>query len=140
MERDFDEIRVLRPNGFFGSVQPAMAILRGTTPQSSVNFSTPFFIADRAYLVSGFRSRWEVAATDGSVKLKKVPSGTAPASGSDVTSALALTGIANTNNDAILSGTDSNLVLGRGDALALEATGLLTSLQGFTGAVYLKAI
>lgn len=137
----FDEIRLLKRFGYFGTVFPVMSIIRGTDAQASANFSTPFFIADRPYEVLGFRSRWEVAATDGSVKLKKVPNGTAPASGSDIlAAAIALTGTANTYVDGVVTGTRADRRLLTGEALSLEALGLLTSLQGFTGAVYLEAI
>lgn len=141
MDRDFDELRILKREGFFGSIPPVMAILRGTTPQSSANFSTPFFTADRTYEVLGANERHEVAATDGSVDIVKVASGVAPSSGTTVlASALPLTGTANTNQTAIVSAVDGNKILNKDESLALNATGLLTSLQGETIAVFLKAI
>lgn len=140
MERDINEIRVLKDNGFFGSVMPVMVILTGTDAQSSTNYSTPFFIADRDYFVTGFRSRWETAAADGTVRLKKVTDGAAPSAGRDVTTAIPLTTAANTNVDSPLTPTTEDRLIKKGEALALEANGLLTTIQGYTGATYLKAV
>lgn len=139
--RDVDELRILKRRGFYGHVLPVMSIIRGTTATSSANFSTPFFRADRPYAVVEVKERHETAATDGSVMLRKVPSGTAPASGTAVlASSISLAATANTDQTGLLSSTESNRTLAEGDSLALEATGLLTSCAGVTFSVMLKSI
>lgn len=136
-----NQLIIRKQGGFFGTIPPVMAIIRGTDAQASANFTTPFFIADRPYEALIVTERHEVAATDGSVDVRKAPSGTAPSSGTSIlNSAMNLTTIANTNQTATLSGTLSNRRLDKGDSLVLVATGLLTSLQGETVSVLLKAI
>lgn len=139
--RDVEELRILKRNGFFGTITPVMSIIRGSDAQASINFSTPFFIADRDYEVLAVTERHEVAASDGSFTVRKVPSGTAPASGTALLSSQAsLTGTANTNQSTVLTGTLENRRIASGDSLALEANGLLTSLSGVSVSVLLKAI
>lgn len=139
--RDVDELRILKRRGFYGHALPVMSIIRGTSATSSANFSTPFFRADRPYAVVEVKERHETAATDGAVMLRKVPSGTAPASGTAVlASSISLAATANTDQTGQLSATESARTLAEGDSLSLEATGLLTSCAGVTFSVMLKSI
>lgn len=137
--RELDELRLRKRAGFHGFIPPILSIIRGADAQASVNFSTPFFVADRPYEVYGFSERHEVAATDGAIMLRRVPNGTAPASGTAVlSSSVSLAAAANTLQEGEIIRTAAKLA--KDEALSLEATGLLTSLQGVTAVVFLKAI
>lgn len=118
-----------------------MSIIRGTDAQTSAKFTPVFFTADRDYEVVEVKERHTVAPTDGSVDVVKVASGTAAASGTSVlASTLPLTGTADTLQTGQISQVDGNRTLHLNDSLALNATGLLTSLQGVSIIVYLRAI
>lgn len=99
------------------------------------------FIAPYPCRVVSVRERHQTAGSDaGAVTLmvKKVPSGTAKASGSDVLSAgLNLKGTADTNQSGTISSTFANSRLKTGDALALVTTGTLTAVDGVTVTVEL---
>lgn len=72
-----------------------------------------------------------IAGQPGTMSIEKVPSGTAPGSGTVVTaSAIDLQGTANTNQTA-QGKTDGSQLLAAGDSLALKlASGAATSLAG----------
>lgn len=139
-----DEIRVERPNGFVGFVVPITIRVPDTTAATAANYTACFFIADRSYEVMECIERHETAGSDGgavTVMLKKVPSGTAPASGTDMlTAGISLKGTANTNASGTVTSTIANKRLVRGDALSLVTTGTLTAVAGVTVSVRLKAI
>lgn len=138
------QLTVLQQYGFFGITLPVTVRVEGTEAATALNYSAPFFIANRPYQVVGVTERHEVAGSDmGAVTLmvKKVPSGTAPASGSDVLyGPINLKATANTNQSGSLSRVFGHLTLAAGDALALITTGTLTALQGVTVSIDLKAI
>ena len=155
--RDTDEIRVQKRDGFFGVTLPVMVRIPDTMAQTAANYTAPFFIAQRSYEVVEITERHELAGSDaGAVTLmvKKVPSGTAPASGYDILSAgINLKATANTNQ-TFTSKTSTKIQqtyetattntpyrrLSDGDSLALVTTGTLTALKGVTVSVILKAI
>lgn len=153
--RDISELRIIKRDGFFGVTLPVCVRIPDTTAQTAANFTAPFFIAPRAYEVIEVTERHETAGSDAgavTLMLKKVPSGTAPGSGSDILSAgINLKATANTNQTLgakttpnILQTLDGSAVpyrrLSDGDALALVTTGTLTALKGVTVSVLLKAI
>ena len=73
--------------------------------------------------------------------VKKVPSGTAKASGTDTLSAgINLKGTADTNAAGSLHATQGNYQLAAGDALGLVPTGTLTVVDAVTVMVELKRI
>lgn len=92
------------------------------------------FTADRACIVKSIEMTVTASGTDGSavtLMIKKVPSGTAIASGSDcLASTFDLKGTANTKQSGSLHGTPANYTLAVGDALALDFTGTLTDAAG----------
>lgn len=138
-----NEVRILKQAGYRGTVaMPAMSIIRGTNAQSSANFTAMFFTAiDQDYRVIAVRERHDVAATDGSVDVRKVADGVAATAGTSVlSSAMPLTGAANTVQKGSLSGTVSNTVVRSGESLVLNASGLLTNLQGESVAVLLESL
>lgn len=114
------------------------------TAQAAANFTTPFFIAESAYEVVDVKERHEQAGNDAgavTLMLKKVPSGTAPASGTNTLSAgINLKATADTNQSGSLSATTANKQLAVGDALSLVSTGVLTNLLGVTVTVTLRRI
>lgn len=118
--------------------------LDGAAPATAGNFGTVFFIANEAYELVSVRERHATAGNDaGAVTgmLKKVPSGTAAASGTDMLSAgLSLKTTANTNQSGSLSATAANTRLAAGDGLAFVLTGTPTSLAGLCVEVTLKRI
>lgn len=140
---DIAEMRVTKDNGFYGITKPVMFRLYSTEPQTAAKWTTPFFIADRPYYVISVSERHETAGSDGgsvTAMLKVVPSGTAPASGTDVLSAgLNLKSTANTNQSGSLSTTAGARTLDQGDSLAMITTGTLTALVGVTISVVLRA-
>lgn len=135
------ELRIVKDAGFFGVTKPVIFRLYDTTAQTAVNWTAPFFIADRPYYLISITERHETAATNGdTVMLKKVPSGTAPASGTDMLSTgILLNGTANTNLAGSLSTTAGVRSLAAGDALSMVTTGTLAALKGVTISVVLRA-
>lgn len=111
---------------------------------AAADYDGRVFIADRAYQVVAVREQHQTAGSDaGAVTLmvKKVPSGTAKASGTDVLSAgINLKATADTTQSGTLHGTTANLQLAAGDSLALVTTGVLTAVDGVSVSVALKAI
>lgn len=140
--RTFNDITIRKNRGFFGVTLPVMARIDGAAAQTAANFTTPFFIANRSYQILEVIERHETAGSDGgavTVMVKKTPSGTAPASGTDVlTAGLSLKATANTNQSGVISRSADTLAYG--DSLALVSTGTLTNLVGVTVYVLLKAI
>lgn len=141
-DSDVFEIRVLKNEGFRGITLPIMHVLHGTAAAVSANYLTPFFIANRPYQVVSVTVRYEVASSAAETfNLVKVPSGTAPASGTDLlTTEIALNGTANTNISGAISTVTGVAILSTGDALALETSGTPTDCSGLTLSVLLKAI
>lgn len=97
-----------------------------------------------AYEVDYVVERHEVLGTDaGAVTLmvKKVPSGTAKAAGTDLLSAgISLKSAVDINNVGALHGTLANIQLNPGDSLALVPTGVLTAVAGLSVQVQLRRI
>jgi hypothetical protein len=95
---------------------------------------TTFFIAPRAARVVGCRLRVTVAGSDGgavTAVIRKVPSGTAIASGTALMSdTFNLKGTADTNQSGTLSTTAGVLDVAAGQALAIDFTGTLTAATG----------
>ena len=92
-----------------------------------------FFVADRPYVVQGIRGRVDVAGTGGActATIRKVPSGTALASGTALhSSTYNLVGTAATMQSLTLSTTASDLLLAAGDCIAFDLTGTATSAVG----------
>lgn len=141
---EYDAIRIRKNRGFRGVTKPVTVRIPGTDAATAGNYTAPFFIADRTYEIIEVKERHETAGSDAgavTVMLKKVPSGTAPGSGTDTLSAgINLKATANTNQSGTLHATLSNRRLEAGDALALVTTGTLTAVAGVTVAVTLKAI
>lgn len=110
---------------------------------AAADYDGRMFIADRAYTVAAVRELHQTAGSDaGAVTLmvKKVPSGTAAASGTDVLSAgINLKATANTTQSGAIHGTAANLTLAAGDSIALVPTGVLTAVDGVSVTVYLTA-
>lgn len=125
-----------------GEVISVVRSLEGDEAQTAAKFTTLFFIADAPCEVVGVTERHEVVGSDGgavTVMLKKVPSATAPSSGTDVLSAgISMKATANTNQAGALHATIANRQLNEGDGLALVLTGTPTALIGPTFRVKLR--
>lgn len=117
--------------------------LTGAAPATAANFGH-FFTADRALKIIGGRFRVITPGSDGgavTAMLKKVPSGTAMASGVDaLATAMDLKTTANTNAALALHATAGNITLAAGDSLALVPTGTLTALAGLQMTVELVEV
>jgi len=139
-----DEIRIAKDGGFFGVSLPIVRCMFGTTPQTAANYTTPFFIANRPYRVISITERHQVAGSDaGAVtcQVKKVPSGTAPASGTNLlATAFNMKATADTNQTGALSAVQGALTISSGDSICLESSGTLTALVGVTVSVLLRAV
>jgi hypothetical protein len=96
--------------------------------------SQSIFVAPRALMVVGITLRPDVAGTDAgavTVQVRKVPSGTAIASGTALLSAaMNLKSTANTNVSGSLSTVAGALLIPAGTAIALEFAGVLTAAAG----------
>jgi type IV secretory pathway VirB10-like protein len=90
------------------------------------------------------RERHATAGNDAgavTTMLKKVPSGTAAGSGTDMlASGINLKATANTNQSGTLHATQANYQLAAGDGLACVLTGTPTTLAGMVVEVVLKRI
>lgn len=143
-KRDIEELRIWKNDGFFGVTLPVMFRAEGTSAATALNYTALFFIAQRDYYLISVTERHEVVGSDGSavtMMLKVVPSGTAPASGTDMlTAGLSLKATANTNQTGSLVATAGGLLVPRGSGLAMVTTGTLTAVQGVTASVLLKAV
>lgn len=143
-KRDVEELRIWKNDGFFGVTLPVMFVVNGANAATALNYTAPFFIAQRDYYLIAMTERHEVAGSDAgavTIMLKKVASGTAPASGTDMLSAgLSLKATANTNQSGALVTTAGGLTVPRGTALCMVTTGTLTAVQGVTASVILKAV
>ena len=93
-----------------------------------------FAVMARRMIVKAITGWVTVAGTDGgavTAVIRKVPSGTALASGTALHSgSFNLKGTAVTVQDLALSTTLSDLILADGDSLAIDFTGVLTSATG----------
>ena len=143
-----DRIKIDPQNGFLGVTKPITVMIPGTSAATAANYTAPFFIAERSYEVLWCMERHETAGSAGgsvTVMLKKVPSGTAPASGIDVlTAGINLKATANTNQEGTISQARTSSIYNRrlstGDALSLVTTGTLTSVAGVTVSVLLRSL
>lgn len=143
-KRDIEELRIWKNDGFFGITLPVMFRVQGADAETALNYTAPFFIAQRDYYLIGVTERHEVAGSDAdpvTMQLYKVPSGTAPASGTAMlTAGLSLKSTANTNQEGTLVTTAGGLTIPRGYSLAFVTSGTLTAVQGVTASVILKAV
>jgi hypothetical protein len=115
----------------------------GALAATAANYSY-LWVADRPCVITAIRERHETAGNDaGTVTLmvKKVPSGTAIASGTDTLAAgINLKATADINQQAVLHGTLANYTFAVGDALALVTTGTLTALAGVSVTVTFRPV
>lgn len=111
---------------------------------ANADFDGRFFIADRAYEIVAVREQHQTLGTDGAavtLMVKKVPSGTARASGTDTLAAgINMKATIDTVQSPALHATATNYQLAAGDSLATVLTGTGTSLDGVTVTVFLKKI
>lgn len=142
--RDVANIRVLRRNGFFGITLPVMYVLPGITPQTSANYTAPFFRANRTYQVVEASLRFEHEETNlGTVDILKVASGTAPASGTSIlTAPISVAGTVNTDTPGTISDVPGVAIIPAGTCLCLKpkTTPSMLDIVGLTVYVLLKAI
>lgn len=115
-----------------------------TIPLNSGMVNQHFFIADRAYQVTGIQYVHSTQATNGSavtVGVEKLTGTTAPGSGTDL---LTADFNAKATNDVVgtgtLTGTTASLQMAVGDRLGIFFTGTLTALAGVNVTVQLKPI
>lgn len=99
--------------------------------------TTQLFIADRDYEVVDASMIWGTAGSDGgtvTADFEVTPSGTAPGSGTSVTTgAVSVKTTANTTSVFALSTSRRNRLIAKGDAVSVVFAGTLTALAGFTG-------
>jgi hypothetical protein len=140
---DLEELRILKKDGLKATISITVRI-PGSDAAVAANYTTPFFIAKRTYEVISVTERHEGAGTDTApvtVMLKKVPSGTTPASGTDVlTAGIDLKATINTNQEGTITSIIANKRLTNGDALSLVTTGTLTAVSGVTETIELKPL
>jgi hypothetical protein len=139
---DTAEIRILKERGFYGVTLPVELRVKGGEAGYPENYTTPFFTANRTYMIVSVIARWEVKCDVAcTLQIMKVPNGTAPASGTALlATAFNLTGTANTNNIGTLVTTAGVNQIVAGESLSGLTTGGFTSLAGVSVSVLLKAI
>lgn len=100
------------------------------TDAASANFYTStFWTAPAKCVVDSVTARWNTASNSGTVTVHKVPSGTAPDSGTALlSSTISTAGTADTRTTGTLSTTAATLELAEGDSLQLVDGGTVTSL------------
>lgn len=100
------------------------------TDAASANFYTNvYWVAPAKCVVDSVVARWNTASSSGTVTVHKVPSGTAPDSGTALlSSTISTAGTADTNVSGTLSTTKATLELAAGDGLQLVDSGTLTNL------------
>ena len=142
--RDVANIRVLRRNGFFGITLPVMYVLPGITPQTSANYTAPFFRANRTYQVIEASMRFEHEETNvGTVDIFKIASGVAPASGTSIlTAPISVAGTKNVDTPGIISTVSGVAIIPAGTCLCLKpkTSPSMLDITGLTVYVLLKAI
>ena len=122
---------------------PICVNLHGTSAQTAGNYDT-FFIADSSYEIIQVIESHVISGTDGgavNTNIEKLESGVALDSGYEILSSpfnLKLT--ANTPQYGVLTTTKVNLILNKGDRLALKDSGTLSTLSGITVIVYIRKI
>ena len=125
-------------SGALGMAGTAGTATAGFVAQSfrmtSASVDEAVFVADRPFVVIGIRCFLTTAGTDAGAAtavIRKVPSGVAIASGTLLhTGSLNLKGTAVTTQTLTVSTTASDLLMAAGDALAIDFTGVLTSVAG----------
>lgn len=114
--------------------------LPGATAATAANYGS-FWIAPAKCVVDSITYSWSANSTSGTIRVEKVPSGTAQGSGTNLdTGTVDMSTGANTNQSATLSSTAATLELAAGDRLALVDGGTLTSLTDFVVTVGLHWI
>jgi hypothetical protein len=104
-------------------------VLPYTDPASANYYTTTFWTAPAKCVVDSVTARWNTASSSGTVTVHKVPSGTAPESGTALlASTISTAGAADTKTEGTLATTKSTLELAAGDSLQLVDGGTLTSL------------
>lgn len=100
------------------------------TDAASANYYTnTFWTAPAKCVVDSVTARYNTASSSGTVTVHKVPSGTAPDSGTALlSSTISTAATADTRYEGTLSTTKSTLELAAGDGLQLVDGGTLTSL------------
>jgi hypothetical protein len=100
-----------------------------TDPASANYYTATFWTAPAKCVVDSVVVRYNTASSSGTVTVHKVPSGTAPDSGTALlSSTISTSATADTNYSGTLSTTKSTLELAAGDSLQLVDSGTLTSL------------
>ena len=100
-----------------------------TQPASANYYTNVYWIAPAKCVVDSVDARWNTASSSGTVTVHKVPSGTAPDSGTALlSSTISTAGTADTTTVGTLSSTAATLELADGDGLQLVDSGTLTSL------------
>lgn len=103
-----------------------------------------FWVANRAFTVTGVQMIWSAAGTDAgtvTIDVQKDTGTTAPGSGTSVlTAAVSAKTTANTVNTVGLTATAATLQMAAGDRLSVVFTGTLTALAGVVVLVYLAPV
>lgn len=132
-----------------GTKAAASFVSAGSLGAVAVNFvygeatalDAAFFVASRAYQVQSIIVRPLVVGSDGgavTAQIRKVPSGTATASGTVLHASTAdLKGTINTNQSLTLSATADDILLASGDALGIDTEGTTTAARGVVSVLLL---
>lgn len=139
---DIPEIRILKQDGFFGVTLPI-----GHTDVVPSTAAFTFFCANRSYKIIEVKERHETANVGAySLQIKKVPSGTAIASGTNVlTTAFDLTASAATTRSGVvdrtrITGGGAYDLITENQSLAFSYTGVAGAIRGVHVSVLLKAV
>jgi len=128
---------IIGPNALIGGQIQNTAMAKTVNFQITLNAdvgTTSFFIADRAYTITGITYVHKTAGTvaGAACSVTKDPSGTAPGAGSALQSGIfdCQATATNTVLTATLTATTANLTMAAGDTLSVLFAGTLTTLAG----------
>lgn len=130
----FSNERMDTSGGVIQTIEPAGTFLTASSV-SQIVFACP---AGQQFQVSEVRSIFSTGSTSGTATVEVLSGTTAPGSGTAVTSAIALSGTANTLT--VTNPNSSNKVLNPGDRVNLIIAGTMTGLVGGFVQLTLKRI
>ena len=121
---------------------PVTEHLQGAVPVTAANYGTIFINkSDKEYIVREVQVVWGTASTSGTLQVERLQGTEAKDAGDDLlTTAIDMSGTANTVNTGSITATKENLTLSKGDRLGIVNGGDLTSQADLTITVYIQEL
>lgn len=134
--QNFDDTLKLR------TLFPITEHLQGAVPVTAANYGTIFINkSDKEYVVREIQVVWSTASTSGTLQVERLQGTEAKGAGDDLlSSAVVMSGTADTVNIGSLVTDRSLLTLAKGDRLGIVNAGTLTSQADLNITIYLEEI